>query len=99
MLIWDEEEIMSKFKPGEEVIVKKGTEDYTGRYAGTKVIIEKIYGNEAYNVVASDGVKFLCPEEYLEREGHKEKVCECGSHHTSFVNHHMFFCPLYKDNK
>lgn len=32
-------------------------------------------------------------------DGPQKDPCECGAKHTSFKNHHMFYCPEYKQPK
>jgi hypothetical protein len=97
MSVSEEYKLTYNFFPGCSVLIKKGTEDYTGYYAGTKAEIVKV--EEVYCVVEGfDGNQFIIPNEYLiSFESYKFINCECGAKHTSNPDYHMFFCPMYKE--
>lgn len=89
-----------KYEVGDRVIIKIDSKPYTGKYAGTVAKVINIRYNGLITVEAHDNSIFDCSKEQIMHELSyyiNLPKCECGAHHTSFKNKHMFYCPLFKE--
>jgi len=95
-----------KHKVGESVRLSRESQNYTGRYAGTKVTILDISNTTYCTVVGYDGRKFACPYSYIIDDndffGYEvpKAKCICGAVKTYGEDcpdfFHYPYCPRYR---
>ena len=98
---------MSRYKTGDSVRIKQESHHYTGPYAGTVATIIKVDTDLHCTVEAFDGMKFMCPYEYISDDLPPIPTaifsCECGAHSTYGKNcpayYHADYCPLYRPRR
>lgn len=95
-------------KAGDRFRLKLDSQHYTGRYAGTEVVVKKVDTTNYCTVTAADGYSFMCPKTYFDYgdddffdyEPPPSKKCTCGAHETYGKDcppfFHYDYCDFYQ---